>query len=328
MVQVGPRARTSAATKTPDAPPAVPDQAAPPSEAAEAPKSARRRYSVEIPIDPEYLPFIGLMFIGLVLRFWDLGAKAFHHDESLHAFYSWRLYDGQGYVHDPMMHGPLLFELLPRITPEGVLRGVPGLRAVLHHRWVELYALGSPAKITLANVPYRHWAAALAFADVADPGNPLRWLGNDAPSLRREEHEALERREFDAIIDFLLSALLRRSALFSSASNLVFRHAVGSDLEFEWCGPSVPQAMAARLVHPITGLIGTGVFVAPRSGRLRIASAMGAWAVTLGRVPTDHIDRDRVRHAEAMWSAWNKEMARSNATWTSVITSSTRSVRT
>src|SRR5438876_869092 len=123
MVQVGPRAATSAATQPPDAPPTAPDQdySSPPVEReSEAPRKdkaetparhGRRRYSVEIPIDPEYLPFLGLMFVGLVLRFLDLGAKAFHHDESLHAFYSWRLYDGQGYVHDPMMHGPLLFEL-------------------------------------------------------------------------------------------------------------------------------------------------------------------------------------------------------------------------
>ncbi|MCA1644527.1 MAG: hypothetical protein LC797_03340, partial [Chloroflexi bacterium] len=110
MVQVGPRAATSATT-IPDAPPVIPDQGYAPPEAPDARKPLRRRYSVEIPIDPEYLPFLGLMFVGLVLRFWDLGAKAFHHDESLHAFYSWRLYDGQGYVHDPMMHGPLLFEL-------------------------------------------------------------------------------------------------------------------------------------------------------------------------------------------------------------------------
>src|SRR5207237_2304054 len=104
-------AATPAATTPPIAPPAVPEEAGPPAEAIEAPKPTRRRYSVEIPIDPEYLPFLGLMFVGLALRFWDLGAKAFHHDESLHAFYSWRLYDGQGYVHDPMMHGPVLFEL-------------------------------------------------------------------------------------------------------------------------------------------------------------------------------------------------------------------------
>ena len=113
MVQVGPRAATSAATQTPHAPPA-PEPGFSPTEPIEVQEASRprwRRYSFEIPIDPEYLPFLGLMLLGMVLRFWDLGAKAFHHDESLHAFYSWRLYDGEGYVHDPMMHGPLLFEL-------------------------------------------------------------------------------------------------------------------------------------------------------------------------------------------------------------------------
>jgi uncharacterized protein (TIGR03663 family) len=106
MVQVGPRAATPTATETQPAPPEL----APESVSAPA-DTRRRRYTLEIPIDPEYLPFIALMLVGLVLRFWGLGDKAFHHDESLHAFYSWRLYDGQGYVHDPMMHGPLLFEL-------------------------------------------------------------------------------------------------------------------------------------------------------------------------------------------------------------------------
>ncbi|HEX8968966.1 MAG TPA: flippase activity-associated protein Agl23, partial [Chloroflexota bacterium] len=96
-------------TQTQSAPPAAPESG--PSAVEERQPATRRRYSVEIPIDPEYLPFLGLMCLGLVLRFWDLGAKAFHHDESLHAFYSWRLFDGEGYVHDPMMHGPLLFEL-------------------------------------------------------------------------------------------------------------------------------------------------------------------------------------------------------------------------
>jgi uncharacterized protein (TIGR03663 family) len=110
MVQVGPRAATSAAPASPHAPSATIDQVQAPAEE-QAPSGRRRRYSVEIPIDPEYLPFLALMLVGLVLRFWDLGARGYHHDESLHAFYAWRLYDGQGYVHDPMMHGPLLFEL-------------------------------------------------------------------------------------------------------------------------------------------------------------------------------------------------------------------------
>jgi uncharacterized protein (TIGR03663 family) len=108
MVQVGSRAATSATPASPQA------QTAPPEEApvdVEQRSRGRRRYSVEIPIDPEYLPYLGLMLLGLILRFWDLGAKGYHHDESLHAFYSWRLFHGEGYVHDAMMHGPLLFEL-------------------------------------------------------------------------------------------------------------------------------------------------------------------------------------------------------------------------
>ncbi|MSQ23731.1 MAG: TIGR03663 family protein [Chloroflexi bacterium] len=54
--------------------------------------------------------FVGLTLLALVLRLYDLGARAMHHDESLHALYSWSLYVGRGYVHDPMMHGPGLFE--------------------------------------------------------------------------------------------------------------------------------------------------------------------------------------------------------------------------
>jgi len=34
-----------------------------------------------------------------------------HHDESLHGTYAYRLYEGKGYRHDPMMHGPFLFHI-------------------------------------------------------------------------------------------------------------------------------------------------------------------------------------------------------------------------
>jgi predicted membrane-bound mannosyltransferase len=52
----------------------------------------------------------GLILVAAVLtRFWDLGSRALHHDESLHAYFSWLLATGQGYTHDPLMHGPFLF---------------------------------------------------------------------------------------------------------------------------------------------------------------------------------------------------------------------------
>jgi uncharacterized protein (TIGR03663 family) len=70
-----------------------------------------RPVSGSIPIDREAVVYIALVLFAGLLRFWDLGSRMLHHDESLHAVYSYYLYIGKGYVHDPMMHGPFLFEL-------------------------------------------------------------------------------------------------------------------------------------------------------------------------------------------------------------------------
>src|SRR5690606_32137458 len=59
----------------------------------------------------EVLVYGGLLLFTVVTRFWDLGSRSLHHDESLHALYSYYLYIGRGYQHDPMMHGPLQFHL-------------------------------------------------------------------------------------------------------------------------------------------------------------------------------------------------------------------------
>lgn len=54
--------------------------------------------------------YVVLFFAAAGMRFWDLGFRAVHHDESLHAYYSWNLFDGNGYIHNPMMHGPFQME--------------------------------------------------------------------------------------------------------------------------------------------------------------------------------------------------------------------------
>src|SRR5579883_1214103 len=80
----------------------------------EAPQEERfwaRPLSAAIPIDREVVVFVAITLLAGLLRFWDLGSRMLHHDESLHAVYSYYLYIGKGYVHDPMMHGPFLFEL-------------------------------------------------------------------------------------------------------------------------------------------------------------------------------------------------------------------------
>jgi predicted membrane-bound mannosyltransferase/DNA-binding beta-propeller fold protein YncE len=74
---------------------------------------------LERPIHPalkgitnEMLLFAIILLAALVTRFYDLEARVMSHDESLHTYFSWLLYRGQGYEHTPMMHGPLQFHLL------------------------------------------------------------------------------------------------------------------------------------------------------------------------------------------------------------------------
>lgn len=55
---------------------------------------------------------LALTAVALVTRVVDLGTRALHHDESLHLMYSWYFAEGQGYQHNPLMHGPLQFHLI------------------------------------------------------------------------------------------------------------------------------------------------------------------------------------------------------------------------
>ncbi len=59
----------------------------------------------------ETILYIAFFVLAVVSRLYNVGDRGMSHDESLHALYSWNLYAGKGYVHDPMMHGPFLFHI-------------------------------------------------------------------------------------------------------------------------------------------------------------------------------------------------------------------------
>ena len=59
----------------------------------------------------ETTAWILLLILAAVSRFYDVGARAMSHDESLHANYSYVLYSQGRYEHTPMMHGPFLFHM-------------------------------------------------------------------------------------------------------------------------------------------------------------------------------------------------------------------------
>jgi uncharacterized protein (TIGR03663 family) len=77
-------------------------------ESSPAPASMRRP-SRTLRVSYEGAAYVALLILAILTRFWDLGSKTLHHDESLHTYYSWVYATGGGYTHDPLMHGPFLF---------------------------------------------------------------------------------------------------------------------------------------------------------------------------------------------------------------------------
>ncbi|MFZ0544921.1 MAG: flippase activity-associated protein Agl23, partial [Candidatus Promineifilaceae bacterium] len=62
-----------------------------------------------VSLDWEKSIYLLFIIIAIFTRFYALGDRVVSHDESLHTQYSYQYYNGDGYVHQPLMHGPTLF---------------------------------------------------------------------------------------------------------------------------------------------------------------------------------------------------------------------------
>lgn len=60
----------------------------------------------------EIILYLVILVIAIFSRFYILGERVMSHDENSHVYYSWRFYRGEGFAHDPLMHGPLQFHLI------------------------------------------------------------------------------------------------------------------------------------------------------------------------------------------------------------------------
>lgn len=69
-----------------------------------------RLLHVRVRVNWEVALYIVIFAVAFGLRFWDLGSRALHHDESIHAQWSWGLLKGN-YRHDPVFHGPLYYHV-------------------------------------------------------------------------------------------------------------------------------------------------------------------------------------------------------------------------
>jgi len=72
----------------------------PDNDTANSPKLSAKKYR-----------FLGLLivFFALVLRMFELGERVFHHDESVHASFTLKLFNSGEYSYNPAYHGPFLF---------------------------------------------------------------------------------------------------------------------------------------------------------------------------------------------------------------------------
>ncbi len=103
-----------------------------------------RRLEFQLPSPPSReqllvgIAFWGVILLGAVLRFWGLGDKPLHHDESLHAYFSLQLMHNlenwaacfnalPGYTcyqYDPLLHGPFQFHIIALVYRVSQLLGV------------------------------------------------------------------------------------------------------------------------------------------------------------------------------------------------------------
>ena len=84
-----------------------------------------------------WAPFWGVILLGAILRFWGLGDKPLHHDESLHAYFSLQLLHNMEswlscfnpnvscYHYDPLLHGPFQFHFIALVYKISQLVGAP-----------------------------------------------------------------------------------------------------------------------------------------------------------------------------------------------------------
>src|SRR5437870_902836 len=97
----------------------------------------RRRFS--LPTREQlltWIPFWGVILFGAILRFWGLGDKPLHHDESLHAYFSLQLMHNLEnwagcfnpgvtcYQYDPLLHGPFQFHIIALVYKISQVLGV------------------------------------------------------------------------------------------------------------------------------------------------------------------------------------------------------------
>ncbi len=71
-----------------------------------------RPFRSVVDVNWETVLYTIIIILAIISRLYLVGERAMSHDEVSHVYFSWRLYQGEGYQHDPVTHGPLQFHLI------------------------------------------------------------------------------------------------------------------------------------------------------------------------------------------------------------------------
>lgn len=120
-----------------------------------------------------YLFFILPLLVGLFFIWFKLDLRPLHHDESLNALYGLYYYldpENLFYKYDPMLHGPMLYHLLPwlyhfldesyetiRLIPAGIFSLIPLVLIPLLRPWLGARSI-IPAALLISGPSYVYWA--------------------------------------------------------------------------------------------------------------------------------------------------------------------------
>ncbi len=95
--------------------------------------------------------FLLIFLLGIFLRFYTLDLKLFHHDEAIHAWFSYRLMTEGIYSYEPMYHGPFLYYV------------TAGMFKLFGD--ADLIARILPAILGVAIIPLIYWIYRLGYLD-------------------------------------------------------------------------------------------------------------------------------------------------------------------
>jgi len=238
--------------------------AADPITAAEPPVARQRRRNVKewfADQDKRELSIWGaVLVLGLIVRFIALGERAFHHDESQDAYFSYLFRETGDYEYNPLLHGPLRFYLTALMyvvfgDTDFTARLAPALMgaAMIPMCWGLRKQLGRGAALVaaifLAFGPSFLYFSRFAREDIYFASLTLAlivviWRGIDHP-----------RRYHPALIGILLALLFG-----TKESTFITLFAMGTFFIFAFAIPDWRRALLRALTVP--GWDGWGWFVA------------------------------------------------------------------